>query len=549
MKVRTTLLAVGAAIALTVVLTWPIAARFGSAARLDSGDGRFSVWNVAWVAHALTTAPSKLYDANIFSPHEGTLAYSEANIFAGAIAVPVWLLTGNPIAATNWAILCAFVLSFVTTFALMRRLSGSLAAAAAAAIWFAFCPFVFSHIPHIQLLMTFGLPLILLRLHAFVDAPSMRTAIWLGAAMALQGIACGYYGIAGGLIAGLGVAWFAMFDGRWRRWQYWTLGLTAAAIAFALILPFFAPYSDLRDAGFGRSLEDARLHSVRWRSYLASPRLFDAWLLEIIDFRWREVLFPGLLPVAFAVFLAFRRLRTPAPAAAGRGVIGFYATIGLFGFWVSLGPDGGLYTVLYKLLPFFDMTRAPSRFGLVVTLSFAILGAFGFAAFQRMMRGRTQAIVMAAVLVIIAGRSSPWGLRLVEQPPLPLAYERLAPMPRATVVAFPYWTGPVNRHRHTEYMLASTSNWKPLVNGYSDYIPPDLFAAKMRLEQFPATESWQPLRDRDVRYVLIHWNLYPPEQRHEVVRQTRALSSFLRPVVDASDVSLYEIVGWPEGIN
>jgi hypothetical protein len=548
-KVPHTLLVVGAASALTVVLTWPIAARFGSAGRLDSGDGRFSIWNVAWVAHALTTAPSQLYDANIFAPHEGTLAYSEANIFAGAIAVPVWLLTKNPIAATNWAILCGFVLAFVTMFALMRRLSGSIAAASAAAIWFAFCPFVFSHIPHIQLLMTFGLPLILLRLHAFVDAPSVRTAVWLGAAMALQGIACGYYGIAGGLLAGLGVAWFGLFEGRWRRWQYWALGVAAAAVALALILPFYAPYAELRDAGFGRSLEDARLHSVRWRSYLASPRFFDTWLLEIIDFRWREVLFPGLLPVVFTLFLAFRRLRTTAPASAGRGVVGFYALIGVFGFWLSLGPDGGLYTLLYKILPFFDMTRAPSRFGLIVTLSFAVLGGFGFAALQRLLRGRTQAIVMASLVAIIASRSSPWGLQLTEQGPQPLAYQRLALMPRATVVAFPYWTGPVNRHRHTEYMLASTSNWNPLVNGYSDYIPPDLFADKRRLEHFPAPEAWQPLRDRNVRYVLIHWNFYPPEQRHEVVRQTRHLARSLRLVVHESDVSLYEIVSWPEGTN
>jgi len=548
-KVRHTLLPVGAAIALTIVLTWPIAAQFGSAARLDTGDGRYSIWNVAWVAHALTTDPARLYDANIFYPNERTLAYSEANIFAGAIAVPVWLVTKNPIAATNWAILCAFVLSFVSMFALVRRLSGSVAAASAAAIWFAFCPFVFSHIPHIQLLMTFGLPLILLRLHAFVDAPSIRTAIWLGAVMALQGIACGYYGIAGGLLAGLGVAWFGLFDGRWRRWQYWALGLAAAAVALALILPFYAPYADLREAGFGRSLEDARIHSVRWRSYLASPRLFDAWLLEIIDYRWREILFPGLLPIAFAVFLGVRGLARRAPVGAGRGVLGFYAVVGLFGVWVSLGPDGGLYTLLYRLLPFFDMTRAPSRFGLLVTLSFAILGGFGFAAFQRAFRGRARAVVVAGVLLIIAARSSPWGLRLTEQAPMPLAYARLAPMPRATVVAFPYWTGPVNRHRHTEYMLASTSNWKPLVNGYSDYIPPDLFADKSRLAMFPAIESWQPLRDRNVRYVLIHWNLYPAERRNQVVRQTRSLTSYLRPVVDSSDVSLYEVVAWPEGIN
>ncbi len=77
---------------LAVVFTWPIAGRFGSAGRVDSGDGRFSIWNVAWVAHALTDASADLYDANIFSPAENTLAFSEANIVAGAICALVSLV-------------------------------------------------------------------------------------------------------------------------------------------------------------------------------------------------------------------------------------------------------------------------------------------------------------------------------------------------------------------------------------------------------------------------------------------------------------------------
>ena len=58
------------AIVVAAILTWPIAARLGSAGRVDSGDGRHGVWNVAWVAHALTTNPASLFDANIFYPHK-----------------------------------------------------------------------------------------------------------------------------------------------------------------------------------------------------------------------------------------------------------------------------------------------------------------------------------------------------------------------------------------------------------------------------------------------------------------------------------------------
>ena len=58
-----------AALLLTVVMTWPIAPRILTAGRSDSGDGRYSIWNVAWVAHALVVDPLHVYDANIFYPH------------------------------------------------------------------------------------------------------------------------------------------------------------------------------------------------------------------------------------------------------------------------------------------------------------------------------------------------------------------------------------------------------------------------------------------------------------------------------------------------
>src|SRR5579885_1948829 len=93
--------------ALAVALTWPLAPRLGRIGR-DDADARFSIWNVAWVAHALTTDPAHVFDANIFYPHHGTLAYSENNLLAGALAVPVWAATRNPFAAHNFVVLLAF---------------------------------------------------------------------------------------------------------------------------------------------------------------------------------------------------------------------------------------------------------------------------------------------------------------------------------------------------------------------------------------------------------------------------------------------------------
>ena len=90
--------AIGAlGVLLAIAFTWPVAPRLGSVGRFDTGDGHWSIWCVAWVAHALATDPGHLYDANIFYPHDDTLAYSENNIVAGVLGLPACLPDRQPV--------------------------------------------------------------------------------------------------------------------------------------------------------------------------------------------------------------------------------------------------------------------------------------------------------------------------------------------------------------------------------------------------------------------------------------------------------------------
>ncbi|MEZ5417595.1 MAG: hypothetical protein R2708_09645 [Vicinamibacterales bacterium] len=85
-----------AALVLTAALTFPLVLGLDRLGRLNTADGRYAMWNVAWVADTLIVRPSQLFDANIFYPNRHTLAYSEANIGAGVVAIPAWGFTGNP---------------------------------------------------------------------------------------------------------------------------------------------------------------------------------------------------------------------------------------------------------------------------------------------------------------------------------------------------------------------------------------------------------------------------------------------------------------------
>jgi hypothetical protein len=552
-SIREVCLAAAAAIVVTIALTWPIAPRLGSAGRVDSGDGRYSIWNVAWVAHALTTDPSRVYDANIFSPHGNTLAFSEANLVAGAIASPVWLATKNPYAASNFVILASFVLSALVTYALAHRLTSSVPAAVVAAIGFAYCPYVFSHIPHVQLLMTFGLPLVLLLMHRFVEVPSPQRAIALGAGMAFAGLACGYYGIFGGLMAALGVVWFGAAGRHWRDARYWLAAALAALVAAAIVLPFLMPYAAIQSQGFERTLEEARLFSVRWRSYLASPMMLHRWMLPYLQAwgSWREVLFPGFVIIGLAAMAVWQTFgsRSAARLVAPRSIVGFYVAVAGLAAWASLGPDFGLYAVLYETLPFFSLLRAPARFGVLVTLAAALLAGIGFANALQPLVGLRRAWVRIAIIAIVLAKHVVGPLAMPGAPQPTEAHRRLAQLPVGVVAEFPYFVSRIDRHRHTEYMLMSTLHWKPLINGYSDHTPDDVWRDMPKLAAFPGQEAWRVLHNHRVRFVMVHWRLYAPDERRQVLLQVRGLAPFLRSIVDADSVSLYEIVGWPDGAN
>lgn len=530
----------GVATLLAIAFTWPLAARLGSAGRLDSSDGRFSIWNVAWVAHALTSEPSQLWNANIFYPHTGTLAYSESNLVAGIIATPVWAATHNPLAATNFVIVCSFVLAAVCMFALARHLTESRPAAALAATLFAFNSYVFSHLTHIQLLMTFGLPLAMLCMHRFVEQPSTKGAVRVGLAVGLQAIACGYYGVFGGLAVAVGIAWFGIVNGHWRSTRFWLLAIGAGMVALLVVAPLLPNYLASRAAGLDRTLAEARLFSVRWRSYLASGLLAYRWMLPIIG-RWREVLFPGVLALAFSgIAVALNLARRHEPGTTGRYTqIWFYVVLATLAAWASFGPDAGLYRWMYDALPVMSFLRAPSRFGIVVIFGLAVLAAYGLALLDAGWSPRRRRVYLALLAIVALARSTVGPLELRDAPAASNVYRQLSQMPRGPVAEFPFFIGP-RLPRQTEYMLTSTLHWQPLINGFSDYVPSDVEQDLPLLDRFPQAEAMYALSRRGVRYVVVHWDKYGSGSG-DVRAKVEAMSPVLRKVLEDPSATLFEL--------
>ncbi len=542
---RLTILLLG--VALVIANTWPLAARLDRIGRADSHDGRYGLWQAAWVARALVTDPLHVYDANIFYPHRSTLAFSEPSLLAGILGLPAYLLTGSAYATHNLAVLGFFLLSFLCAYRLGRVLTGDTIAAIALGIAFAFSPYMFARTAQLPMMAIFGLPLVLAAVHGLIEAPSWRTAAGVAGALWLQALACGYYTVFAILMVAFAMVFFGVQNGRWKDRGFLRCGIGAALLSVALLLPLFWPHIRLgQELGFSRPVGEAYQFAADWRAWLASSAWAHRWMLPRLG-TWNEVLFPGFLPVALGaagVWLGLRgRLESPIRAVSTRSLAVFYVSLAVVAGWLAFGPAGGLYAVLYETLPVFSFIRAAGRFGIVVTLALGVLMSLTIAHINRQPgRGRTIACALAAALA-----AELFAAPRTMAPALPVSpvYRVLAAQPAGPVIEFPFF--PRQLERNSEYVLMSTAHWRPIVNGYGAFWPADIQQLANDTREFPSHASLERVRAWGVRYIVVHTATYEKQglaPAADVIGRLDALGPALTLIASDQHVRLYQVGGW-----
>ncbi len=496
---------------LTCGMMWPQVRHIDDSA-VPHQDVYFNMWRLEWVAHALATSPRDLFNGNIFYPEPGTLAFSDAMLVQGAIAAPmVWLGT-PPVLVHNLMLLGAIVLSAVAMFALVRYLTGSRGAGVLGGTIFAFAPYRFEHIMHMELQWTMWMPLAFLALHRLIDQPRIRHGLAAGAALGLQVLSSIYYGIflatllpICGLLLQLGTIRASI-----RRLA---VPLVAGAIlAVALIGPYARPYLLARERVGERPADQIRVFAARPADYFIV--LPENWLYG----RWQtrgegeRRLFPGAVACLLAVVAVL--LRPPSR------IIIVYVLAAVAAFEASLGFRGYLYTFLYQHVPVFHGLRAPARLGIFVVFFLAVLSAFGYS-FLAAALGRRSRLILLLVLVSAVLVEDFTTVSLVTYPnTAPPVYRLLASQPDGVVAEFPmpiFGAGPGVDGRadlDAKYQYLSIFHWKPLVNGYSGFLPPSYYSRLRNLRHFPDPFSLRTLRRQGVRYLLVHERGYR-ENREE----------------------------------
>ncbi|HYK03016.1 MAG TPA: hypothetical protein VE974_14745 [Thermoanaerobaculia bacterium] len=297
-------------LALAIAMTWPLVAHL-STALPDLGDPLVNMWIVDWVSHALTHEPWNLYDSPLYYPGRLTLAYSENLIGVALFVLPFHLAGAHPIAVYNIALLLGFAWSGYGAFVLARVVTRSTAASLVAGVVFAFVPFKWDHLSHMQLQWSGWIPLLLAAVIVYWRTPSTRTALLLTGAFVMNGLTNVHYFLFGSFTAVIAVIVLAIANERRDR-RFWLRLAAAFVIGGLVLLPFLLPYRIIsKELGAVRTEGDAISGSAPLKAWLgATPRSIWYGRLGGDELHRHEFqLFPGLAAIFLALIGAVKTAR------------------------------------------------------------------------------------------------------------------------------------------------------------------------------------------------------------------------------------------------
>jgi hypothetical protein len=476
---------VGIFIGLTGVLFWRYAAAPGAAVS-DPGDPAFLMWTMEWVQHALLHSPANLFDAPIFHPFKGTLAYSDPLFPQSLVALPLRLLGFGPVAAYNFVYLAGIVSAGVLTALLFLRITGDPTAALFGAAVATFPATRLFHLAHMQLQVTTFWPLVFLCVHRLLSRPRPGATLALSLSVVAMVLGSLYFGMFLALLLPP-VAFVAWLVRRERSWAALGSLCVAGVLAVGALLPVAKVYSrSLEHLGQERGEPGfSDLSDFLAVSHFADVGgLFPAFVVRDASPQWvgggAAWLLPLSLVVAASLLLrdALRRRAVRMPEWV-RQVLP-YAVLGCLALALTLGPDvrwrgsvlAGNPIGRIATLPGVDKIRDFQRAGFVVAFAGGAVVAIGLAALShRRRRVRALALTFVGVTTLTPAFSS--SLPAYRPPPFEAmspAYAWVKREPRPIVL----FEVPLPRRDELEpftYLWAALHHKKRLVHGFSGYLP------------------------------------------------------------------------------
>jgi hypothetical protein len=510
-------------VAVAVVWWWPLAAHLGDG-QLEQPivDSGFNQWILGWGAHVLPRDPLGFFDANMFHPRPGVLAWGDHLFALDLVAVPLVPLIGL-VATYNVLLLGSTALSGWGASLLARALGADVPSSVVAGVLWA-CTFErLLEFSHIQILATAPVPCALLFLERVLRGRGRRHVIGLAVTAWLTLATNVYLAIFTSLSVGVyaAVAW-AVRRLPWRRIVRAGAAWLAAVVAAA---PLYVPslvYQRHQDVA--RTLADQAGTPLRDLVPWPPPghpagSIAREWFGTTIANRAHHTPDLGtwlLLTVLVAVAISSgRRVRL------GRAVLP-PLTAGVVALVLALGPSirvraegdailpNPLFRILYAVVPGFDALRVQPRWLFFAALFLAVAGALGLAVVTRRVPLVVRWGVVALFVVGAVVENAPAPIPVFPSPRLAdhPVYDWLADQPgEYAILEYPISAklAPLaTQAMEARRMFFSTYHWKRRVSGaVSPVISKSYERDALVLERLGRDpRATAMLRRWDVRYVV-----------------------------------------------
>ncbi len=354
-------------ILLTLIYLYPIPFRPGLLASI-APDIFQNLWNFWWVKKSLLELQASPYWTDyIFYPAGTSLAFQTFSPYNSLLAIPlqgIW----DRIIAYNLLYVATFAISGLGGYLLTFHFVKDRFAAFLGGFIYAFSPYHFSRVMHINIASIQWIPLYCLFLFRLRERPTWPNALGTAIFLTLTAMCSWYYLIFLAIFSVIYLLYYGIADTGRILWPRFLLLLAAAACLFLiLIAPFLLPLLQEMAAS-----EAYLYHPVHRGLDLLGISLFKGYI-----YFWPVYL--GYTVLALSLCAVFRSRDRDT---------WFWIVVGLFSFLMTFGttlhvmgrevPGVPLPYHLMEYIPIFRAARTPYRFLVFVMLSLSILSAYGF---------------------------------------------------------------------------------------------------------------------------------------------------------------------------
>jgi hypothetical protein len=511
----------------------------------DGGDAMFNSWTLARDQHCILRESCPSYsNGNIFFPNKNTMLYSETQLSAGLLTLPLYFINNNPLFSYGvWTVASFFFMGWFM-YLLVKKLSNNNEfVSIIAGLIFEFAPFRMPALEHLQNISIFYLPLIFLLILKYIDKYKPKYLFGIFLSMTLAFYASWYQMVF--ILTAVFILYLGLWLFRLIKPKYLLLLIVASFMAILSTYPLAKSYVTFSKANHATfNITDQATYESSLLDYITP---YNKTVLGHIvysispkshnnSYNPDSYSYNGLILYAVAgtviVYIYKNRKRTKENAKRLKILI-ILSAIGLSGFIISLGPvlkirgsflynsvSSGInfaipmpYIIVDKLLPQLSFMRSLGRANVLLLFSLCcILGLAPLYLEKYKYYKNNRKIINIIVIILI----------FVELIPLHLIPIRSASFDHNLTVPPVY--GYIYNHKNIDNILILSADadykgaqiptalpeddlWagydnRNIFNGYSGYSPPSYYPEYYNFLNFRADVVPQ-IKSKGIKYILV----------------------------------------------